>query len=42
LDKVILEIVKPLKMVFCSSLEIVSLNKNFKTCQASSILQRIE
>jgi hypothetical protein len=30
LDKVISEIPKPLKMVLCSSHEIVSLKKNFK------------
>ncbi len=33
LDKVISEILKPLKMVLCSSREIVSLKKKFSTCR---------
>jgi hypothetical protein len=41
LDKIISEILKPLKMVLCPSREIVSL-KIFLTCRASSILQRIK
>ncbi len=42
LDKATSEILKPLKMVLCSSREIVSLKNFWKTCRASSILQRIE
>ncbi len=42
LDKVISEILKPLKMVLCSSREIVSLNFFFLTCRAPSLVQLIE
>ncbi len=42
LDKFISEILKPLKLVLCSSRETVSLKKFFKTCRVSSLTAGIE